>query len=121
MLSSWVWKHCQRSEDGLEATCQICDVVLHIKGSTSSLNKHLRVVHGMMGDEIAENGSERKRRFRKLHIFIFILYIIMLRDFYSRNGDFDSNLYNFIRVKRQTDIVIFCTFFSFQSYQRHAR
>ena len=62
MLSSWVWRHCERSADGSEATCKICDIVLRTKGSTSSINKHLRVVHGMNIEDSAEN---RKRRYGK--------------------------------------------------------
>lgn len=42
---SWVWNYCTKSDDGLTATCNLCDEEFQIKGSTSSLNKHLRAVH----------------------------------------------------------------------------
>ena len=66
MLTSWVWKHCERSADGSEATCKRCNMVFRTKGSTSSINKHLRVIHGMV--EVNNDNERKKRRFRSLFI-----------------------------------------------------
>lgn len=65
MLNSWVWKHCLRSADGSEATYKICDIVLRTKGS--SINKHLRIVHGMIEDNV----ESRKRRQAFCYIILF--------------------------------------------------
>ena len=43
----WVWNHCIKADNGIEATCTICDDVLQTGGSTSSSIKHLTNIHGL--------------------------------------------------------------------------
>ena len=64
-LRSNIWDYFERSSDGLQSKCIICDAVLKSKGATTSLWNHLRFIHGAEAGvkvtlENMQRGSKRK-------------------------------------------------------------